>query len=123
VFVPSVGHFRQGMLVIVPLHLDALPGKPSGAELAAALAQHYRGRPLVRVVAAEPAGRLEPEALNDTDVLELSVYANAARRHAVLVARLDNLGKGASGAATQNALLMLGLPKPARAERKEAAHA
>jgi len=122
-FVPAVGHYGQGMLVCIPLHLETLPGTPSGADLEAALAQHYRRRDQVRVVAAAPAGRLEPEALNDTDVMELSVYANAARGHAVLVARLDNLGKGASGAAVQNALLMLGLAAPERAERKEAAHA
>ncbi len=108
IFVPSVGHFRQGMLVSVPLHLDTLPGKPTGADLRAALAETYRGCDEIRVVA--PAnGKLEPEALNDSNKLELSVYANAARHQAVLVARLDNLGKGASGAAVQNLKLMLGL--------------
>ena len=55
-------------------------------------------------------GKLEPEALNDTNLLELSVHANEKHRQAVLVARLDNLGKGASGAAVQNLRLMLGLP-------------
>jgi N-acetyl-gamma-glutamyl-phosphate reductase len=109
IFVPSVGHFRQGMLVSVPLHLDTLPGKPSGGDLHAALADAYRGCDYVRVVEPAPAGKLEPEALNDTDRLELCVYANEARRQAVLVARLDNLGKGASGAAVQNLQLMLGL--------------
>ena len=53
--------------------------------------------------------RIEPEALNDTDALELRVFAHDERRHAVLVARLDNLGKGASGAAVQNIRLMLGM--------------
>jgi N-acetyl-gamma-glutamyl-phosphate reductase len=108
-FVPSVGHFRQGMLVSIPLHLDDLPGKPGGGDLRAALAQHYRGAELVQVIEAEIGGTLEPEALNDTDRLELRVYANEAQRQAVLVARLDNLGKGASGAAVQNIKLMLGL--------------
>jgi N-acetyl-gamma-glutamyl-phosphate reductase len=108
-FVPSVGHFRQGMLVSIPLHLDDLPGKPSGADLRAALSHHYRGAELVRVVDAEADGKLEPEALNDTDRLELRVFGNEAHRQAVLVARLDNLGKGASGAAVQNIKLMLGL--------------
>jgi N-acetyl-gamma-glutamyl-phosphate reductase len=62
---------------------------------------------------AEPAadGKLEPQTLNDTNRLELRVFANEAQRHAVLVARLDNLGKGASGAAVQNLSLMLGLDR------------
>jgi N-acetyl-gamma-glutamyl-phosphate reductase len=109
VFVPSVGHFLQGMLVSVPLHLDTLPNKPAGADLRAALEARYAGCELVRVVAAAADGKLQPEALNDTDRLELSVYANERYRQAVLVARLDNLGKGASGAAVQNIRLMLGL--------------
>jgi len=109
IFVPSVGHFRQGMLVSVPLHLDTLTGKPTGADLRAVLAERYAGCEHVAVVEPETGGKLEPEALNDTNKLELSVYANEARRQAVLVARLDNLGKGASGAAVQNLQLMLGL--------------
>jgi N-acetyl-gamma-glutamyl-phosphate reductase len=109
IFIPSVGHFRQGMLVSVPLHLDDLPGGPRGADLRDALATFYHGCDYVRV--AEPAtdGKLEPQALNDTNRLELRVFANEIRRHAVLVAKLDNLGKGASGAAVQNLSLMLGL--------------
>ncbi len=109
IFVPSVGHFRQGMLVSVPLHLDTLPGKPSGGDLRAALAERYQGCAYVSVVDPAKDGKLEPQALNDTNKLELSVFANEARRQAVLVARLDNLGKGASGAAVQNLSLMLGL--------------
>ena len=108
-FVPSVGHFRQGMLVSVPLHLDALPANPRGADLHDALAAFYSGCECVRVIAPAADGKLEPQALNDTNRLELCVHANEARRQAVLVARLDNLGKGASGAAVQNLLLMLGL--------------
>lgn len=123
IFVPSVGHYRQGMIVSIPLHLDALPGGPSGEDLRAALGVHYRGRELLQVMPPEPAGRLEPEALNDTDLLELRVYANPARNHAVLVARLDNLGKGASGAAVQNALLMLGLSETEAPTPREVAHA
>jgi len=107
--VPSVGHFRQGMLVSVPLHLDTLPGKPVGADLRAALADRYEGCAYVAVVEPTVNGKLEPEALNDTNKLELSVYANETQRQAVLVARLDNLGKGASGAAVQNLSLMLDL--------------
>jgi len=109
IFVPSVGHFRQGMLVSVPLHLDTLPGKPAGADLRAVLEARYAGCDLVRVVPAPADGKLDPEALNDTDRLELFVHANEKYRQAVLVARLDNLGKGASGAAVQNIALMLGL--------------
>jgi N-acetyl-gamma-glutamyl-phosphate reductase len=109
VFVPSVGSFAQGMLVSIPLHLDALPGRRGPAELEAALARHYAAPGWVRVVPAEAAARLEPEALNGSNSLELRVFGNAARQQAVLVARLDNLGKGASGAAVQNIGLMLGL--------------
>src|SRR4051812_11700881 len=106
IFVPSVGNFRQGMLVSVPLHLDMLAGKPDPLELETVLAKHYRGSELVRVVPTASEGkraeRLEPEALNGTDVMELRVFAHDSYPHAVLVARLDNLGKGASGAAVQN---------------------
>jgi N-acetyl-gamma-glutamyl-phosphate reductase len=109
IFVPSVGHYRQGMIVSVPLHLDTLPSKPTGTDLCAVLKDRYQGCDLVRVLDAPADGKLEPEALNDTDRLELYVLSNEARRHAILVARLDNLGKGASGAAVQNIALMLGL--------------
>jgi N-acetyl-gamma-glutamyl-phosphate reductase len=109
IFVPSVGHYLKGMLVSIPLHLDTLPGKPTGADLRSALEARYTGCDLVRVLPSPVDGKLEPEALNDTDRLELYVVANEAHRQAVLVARLDNLGKGASGAAVQNIALMLGL--------------
>jgi N-acetyl-gamma-glutamyl-phosphate reductase len=109
IFVPSVGHYLKGMLVSIPLHLETLPGKPTGADLRSALEARYAGCELVRVMSAPANGKLEPEALNDTDRLELYVFANDARHQAVLVARLDNLGKGASGAAVQNIGLMLGL--------------
>jgi N-acetyl-gamma-glutamyl-phosphate reductase len=112
-FVPSVGNFRQGMLVSVPLHLDTLPGKPSARDLEAALAKHFAGAKLVKVVPADDTsskgGRLDALALNDTDMLELRVFGSEKHRQAVLVARLDNLGKGASGAAVQNIGLMLGV--------------
>lgn len=109
IFVPSVSNYRQGMLVSIPLHLDVLPGAPKPAELEAALAAYYQGSEWVKVVPATADGKLDPEALNDTNLLELRVFGNAARGQAVLVARLDNLGKGASGAAVQNIGLMLGL--------------
>src|SRR4051795_436666 len=111
IFVPSVGNYRQGMLVSVPLHLDTLPGKPDGAALQAALAKRYAGSKYVSVKPLSDAtknGKLEPEALNETNMLELYVFASEKHRQAVLVARLDNLGKGASGAAVQNMRLMLG---------------
>jgi N-acetyl-gamma-glutamyl-phosphate reductase len=113
IFVPSVSNYRQGMLVSVPLHLDTLPGKPVARDLQAALEKHYAGARLVKVMplgdAAAKDIRLEPEALNGSDVLELYVYASDKHPQAVLVARLDNLGKGASGAAVQNIGLMLGV--------------
>ena len=108
VFVPSVGNFRQGMLVSVPLHLDSLPGKPRLADLRATFEKHYKGQKHVRVVHAGDSTRLEPESLNGTNDLEIHVFANETRRQAVLVAKFDNLGKGASGAAVQNLMLMLG---------------
>ena len=112
IFVPSVGNYRQGMLVSVPLHLDTLPGKPDGADLHAALAKRYAGSAYVSVMpldnAAAKSGKIEPEALNETNRLELYVFASAKYPQALLVARLDNLGKGASGAAVQNMRLMLG---------------
>ena len=111
IFVPSVGNFRKGMLVSIPLHLDTLPGKPCLRDLELALDAHYRGEPLISVV-REPAAamtRLAAETLNGTDRLEIFVFGNAELRQAALVARLDNLGKGAAGAAVQNIRLMLGL--------------
>jgi N-acetyl-gamma-glutamyl-phosphate reductase len=113
IFIPSVGNFRQGMLVSVPLHLDLLPGRPSARDLEEVLAKHYAGAELVTVEPTARNGkaveRVEPEALNDTDRMELRVFAHPTYPHAVLVARLDNLGKGASGAAVQNLRLMLGV--------------
>ena len=113
VFIPSVGNFKQGMLVQLPLDLDALPGRPRAQDLHDALARHYAGSEWVRVLPATPDNKLDAVALADTNQMELRVFANDAAdddfRHAVLVARLDNLGKGASGAAVQNLKLMLGL--------------
>jgi N-acetyl-gamma-glutamyl-phosphate reductase len=112
-FVPAVGNFRQGMLVQLPLHLDSLPGKPTGAELSAALQAHYAASQAaggwVSVLPATADAKLDATALNNTNKLEIRVFANEDARHAVVIARLDNLGKGASGAAVQNIELMLGL--------------
>jgi N-acetyl-gamma-glutamyl-phosphate reductase len=113
IFVPSVGNFRQGMLVSVPVHLATLPSKPGVGDLRAVLSSHFAGSEFVRVAnAAETAalnGRIEPEALNETNKLELFVFGHPGKEQAVLIARLDNLGKGASGAAVQNLKLMLGV--------------
>ena len=112
-FVPSVGNFKQGMLVQLPLHLDTLPGQPTAKDLEAALQKHYAGSEWVTVEPATPDQKLDAVALADTNKMELRVFSNDAKAdgfaHAVLVARLDNLGKGASGAAVQNLKLMLGI--------------
>ena len=113
VFIPSVGNFRQGMLVQLPLHLDLLPGKPGARDLQEALRQHYEGSQWVSVEPATADNKLDALALVDSNKMELRVFSNSDAgdgfAHAVLVARLDNLGKGASGAAVQNLSLMLGL--------------
>jgi N-acetyl-gamma-glutamyl-phosphate reductase len=108
IFAPSVGNFRQGMLVSVPLYLDALAGRPKGADLGHVFKNHYQGQKHFRIVERDDAARIEPESLNGTNDIEIHVFANEARRQALLVAKFDNLGKGASGAAVQNLMLMLG---------------
>jgi N-acetyl-gamma-glutamyl-phosphate reductase len=107
IFVPSVGHFRQGMLVSIPLFLDRLAGRPGADDILAVYAAYYRSASQIRPPVGVTAAELDPEALNDTDVLEIFVAAKDG--HAVLTARLDNLGKGAAGAAVQNIALMLRL--------------
>jgi len=113
VFVPAVGNFRQGMLVQLPLDLDMLPGHPSARDLHDALSKHYAGSTWVSVEQATADNKLDALALVGSNKMELRVFSNQDAadgfRHAVLVARLDNLGKGASGAAVQNLSLMLGL--------------
>ncbi len=117
VFAPSVGDFLRGMLVSVPLAAALSPRKLTGADLQAAYVEHYAGerfihvRPLNDIAALRDGHYLEPEALNHTNRLEIFVYANDERAQSMLIARLDNLGKGASGAAVQNLNLMLGLPE------------
>jgi N-acetyl-gamma-glutamyl-phosphate reductase len=109
IFAPSVGHYRQGMLVSIPLHLDMLHGNTKTSDLHGILEAYYAPGGLVQVLPPSASGKLEPEALNNTDRMELRVYGHDGHGQAVLVARLDNLGKGASGAAVQNLALMLGL--------------
>jgi len=110
-FTPAVGAWRQGQLVQVPLHLAALPKRATGRELHAALAARYEGQRFVHVMPFTPGVPmvLAAEALAGTNMMELYVFENASEGHVLLVARMDNLGKGASGAATQNLDLMLGL--------------
>ncbi len=111
IFVPSVGHFRQGMLVSIPLFLDRLPGEPSAYEIAEAYYERFSKTARVKAYRGIYIRDLDPQALNDTDRMEIFVCAGQDDQ-AVLIARLDNLGKGASGAAVQNVALMLGLPDP-----------
>jgi N-acetyl-gamma-glutamyl-phosphate reductase len=112
-FVPSVGNFRQGMLVQLPLHLDTLPGKPTAHDVKAVLQKHYVRSEWVAVEDACDELKLDAVALADTNKMELRVFSDLHQSdgysQALLVARLDNLGKGASGAAVQNLKLMLGL--------------
>lgn len=109
IFIPAVGNFDQGMLVELPLHLDLLPGRPGAGRLHDLYAAHYAGSEWVRVEPAHESGKLDAVALKDSDRLEIRVFGNQDAGHAVAVARLDNLGKGASGAAVQNLQLMLNL--------------
>lgn len=108
-FVPMVANFPQGMLVQLPLHLDSLPGTPTAQALHEALHAHYAGSAWVRVEPPTEDLKLDAVALANTNLMELRVFGNQSAGHALLVARLDNLGKGASGAAVQNLQLMLGL--------------
>ena len=113
IFIPAVANFAQGMLVQLPLHLDLLPGAPTAADLHHALATHYAAtntpEQWVQVLPATDDGKLAADTLAGTNQLELRVFGNETYRQAVLIARLDNLGKGASGAAVQNLQLMLGI--------------
>lgn len=110
-FVPAVGKFAQGMLVEIPLQLWALPKPVSGLEIHQALAHRYANQRFIKVMPLDPrpAVHLAPDALNGSNRMEIFVFENRAEQQALLVARLDNLGKGASGAAVQNLDLMLGL--------------
>ena len=113
-FQPAVGNFAQGMVVMVPLHLWALPRVPAMAELHAAIADHFAATKggfveVAPLAEAERAPELNPQAYNGTNRMRLHVFGNDAKAQAVLVAVYDNLGKGASGAAVQNLNLMLGV--------------
>ena len=113
-FTPAVGNFAQGMITSVPLQLWTLNKVPTGADLHAAIADHYAAisggfvevAPLADL---ERSAELNPELYNNTNRMRLHVFANDATAQAVLIAVYDNLGKGASGAAVQNLNLMLGV--------------
>lgn len=115
-FSPTVARFYRGMIVEVPLPLWALPGSPKAAQLRMVLADAYRGLALVDVASPDEAAELktlDAELLKNTNKMKLYVFANEKTEDARLVAVLDNLGKGAGGAAVQNLNLMLGLPETA----------
>ncbi|MBW4626750.1 MAG: N-acetyl-gamma-glutamyl-phosphate reductase [Brasilonema octagenarum HA4186-MV1] len=116
-FVPAVGDFEQGMLVQVPLPLWTLDHPPSGEVIHQAIADYYQGEKFVQIAPFEDStllrdGKfLDPMAMNGTNIVQIFVFANDTTHEALLVARLDNLGKGASGAAVQNLNIMLGFPE------------
>jgi N-acetyl-gamma-glutamyl-phosphate reductase len=115
-FAPVVGNYVHGMIVEVPLSLHALPGKPRLADLHAVLEEAYNGEHFVEVVTPDEAASLRtlpPQELNGTNRMKLFVFGSEKYGQARLVAQLDNLGKGASGAAVQNMNLMLGLEETA----------
>lgn len=109
IFLPSVGAFHSGMIVEIAVHFDLLRGVTQTLQLEECLREHYAGCEFVSVVPPTENGRVEAQALNGTNRMELSVFGDDGLRQAVLVAKLDNLGKGASGAAVQNLRLMSGL--------------
>jgi N-acetyl-gamma-glutamyl-phosphate reductase len=127
VFAPSVGRYAQGMIVEVPLPLWALSSKATVADLQGALTEAYADSRFVEVASADETAELQrertnaggyvagldPESLNGTNRMRLFVFGNEAMQQARLVAVLDNLGKGASGAAVQNLNIMLGLDEGA----------
>ena len=120
VFCPAVGRFPQGMIVEVPLALSALPGRPQLDAIHEALAKAYAGARTVRVESREASaalGVVEAECLAGRDDMVVHVFGAPASGQARLTAVLDNLGKGASGAAVQNLELMLGLAPPEPASK------
>lgn len=115
-FMPSVGDFEQGMLVQIPLPLWTLDNPPTGEQLHAALMSHYAHEAFVDVMPLNTTDLrngafLDPMDVNHTNQVQVFVFANDETQEALLVARLDNLGKGASGAAVQNLNIMLGCPE------------
>lgn len=111
VFMPAYGAYRQGIVLSVPLQQRLLAKNASASAIHACLAQHYADSKQVRVLAQTAAGdaeRINPERLNGTNDMELSVFSNPENGQILLTAVFDNLGKGASGAAVQNLNLLIG---------------
>ena len=120
-FVPAYGHYRQGIVLTIPLHLRLLPAGVTAAGLHAALQARYAGQAFIEVQPVDEdvdALRLDPRALNGSNQLRLSVFAQERTGQVLLAAVFDNLGKGAAGAAVQNLSLMLGLSTGQRLERE-----
>jgi N-acetyl-gamma-glutamyl-phosphate reductase len=110
-FVPAYGHYRQGIVLTIPLHLRLLPEGTTPARLHQALADRYAGQRHIELLPPEAAAalqQLDPQALNGRDDLRLLVLANEAQGQVLLAAVFDNLGKGAAGAAVQSLGLMVG---------------
>lgn len=109
IMIPSVSNYKQGMIVSIPLHLDTLPGSPSIARILSIYQKRYRDFDRIQVIDSSSGtggSELEPQALNNSDNLEIHVHGRD--NHAVLMARLDNLGMGAAGTAIRNMEIMLG---------------
>ena len=116
-FVPAHGHYRQGIVLTVPLHLRLLAPGVTAAHLHAALQAHYANATEVELMPLADSAQtatLDPQALNGSNRLRLGVFENPAHGQVLLCAVFDNLGKGASGAAVQNLDLMLGHAAPDR---------
>jgi N-acetyl-gamma-glutamyl-phosphate reductase len=111
IFTPSVANVLRGMVVEVPLPVSAMPGSPTAAALRDTLRAFYAGSPIVRVIESYEEPTLSIERLANTDRLDLFVFGNEAAGQVRLIAALDNLGKGAAGAAVQSLNLMAGLPE------------
>ena len=116
IFQPAVATFAQGMVVSVPVHYEWMAEGVSGEKIHAAYVEHYKGSNFVKVMPlGEDKGLLErgtflaPDTLANTNLLQIFVFPNDGAKQVLLVARLDNLGKGASGAAVQNMNIALGL--------------
>jgi N-acetyl-gamma-glutamyl-phosphate reductase len=114
-FMPSVGHYAQGMLIIIPITRDITTKQVEAKDVQQVLEAHYAGEKFVTVRPFADRSWLErdrflrADRLVDTNSMELAVYANPAEEQILVVASLDNLGKGASGAAVQTINLKTGV--------------
>ncbi len=113
IFQPAVARSYRGMLIEVPLPLQMLPRKPAPAQIEQVLADAYRDSPIVRVLPSDDVSLVRIEDDAGTDRLTIRVFGNAERGQVRLVATLDNLGKGAGGAAVQNLNIMAGFDQTA----------